>query len=662
MNLKRPLRGLASVSRLDSRYWQQMAIAIPRMDLPAPQPWRWLAVASLLGVVLLNAWVCDDAYITFRTCFNLTHGHGPVYNVGERVQTFTNPLWMLLFSGVYTITGEAFFSSIGFAIVLLLGTAWLLQRRIFLGNRAGVAVVFLLGWSLAFVEYSTSGLENVLNGFLLAWFMAVFWNREDGRRKFLALCMIAALGMVSRMDTALIYLPAILGMAWRFRSWRVVAWLLLGCLPFIAWELFALVYYGFPFPNTAYAKLASGIPRPEYWQQGWWYFLNCLQRDPVTLATVLVGIVCGLRRDAPLAIGIGLYTLYIAWMGGDFMAGRFFYLPFLGAAILLGRAVARSRAGLLWVGILVIVGMVNPGSPWYNGWRPQQPRSTLVDAHGIADERGWYVDAAALTALHDSMWVLQMERSLDSHAQDTARGIVLFWDYLGYMGYGAGPSVHICDRYALADPLLARLPMHDLPDWRIGHFERVFPRGYHNTLRTGTNQIDDPQLHEYYNRLCRVTRGPLWSVQRWSEIYHFNMGKYDRLIDYGFYRHPSELSVSILDLQQPHPRGEPYMSQGQVAIYGHRPLKISLENMPPFARFEVSLNSEADYIVVFYRNGQLVGEVRLQQQWTGGLGIFQVEVPPSALQSGFDAISVEGVMGSEYYSIGHLIPQHGPTE
>ncbi len=47
-------------------------------------------------VILRVSWISDDAFITFRSIENFVHGYGPVYNVGERVQTFTHPLWMLL--------------------------------------------------------------------------------------------------------------------------------------------------------------------------------------------------------------------------------------------------------------------------------------------------------------------------------------------------------------------------------------------------------------------------------------------------------------------------------------------------------------------------------------------------------------------------------------
>jgi arabinofuranosyltransferase len=40
--------------------------------------------------------MADDAFIDVRVVNNVLAGHGPVYNVGERVEAYTNPLWVLL--------------------------------------------------------------------------------------------------------------------------------------------------------------------------------------------------------------------------------------------------------------------------------------------------------------------------------------------------------------------------------------------------------------------------------------------------------------------------------------------------------------------------------------------------------------------------------------
>jgi len=54
------------------------------------------ALAFFFFVMVKNAWLSDDAYITLRTVYNFIHGYGLTWNVGERVQTYTHPLWMFL--------------------------------------------------------------------------------------------------------------------------------------------------------------------------------------------------------------------------------------------------------------------------------------------------------------------------------------------------------------------------------------------------------------------------------------------------------------------------------------------------------------------------------------------------------------------------------------
>ena len=46
--------------------------------------------------LLTNAWLCDDAYITYRSIDNFVSGYGPVWNSGERVQSYTHPLWFFV--------------------------------------------------------------------------------------------------------------------------------------------------------------------------------------------------------------------------------------------------------------------------------------------------------------------------------------------------------------------------------------------------------------------------------------------------------------------------------------------------------------------------------------------------------------------------------------
>jgi hypothetical protein len=53
-------------------------------------------VARAYQPLVAQRWVQDDAYVSFRYAKHLVEGHGLVYNIGERVEGYTNFLWTLL--------------------------------------------------------------------------------------------------------------------------------------------------------------------------------------------------------------------------------------------------------------------------------------------------------------------------------------------------------------------------------------------------------------------------------------------------------------------------------------------------------------------------------------------------------------------------------------
>jgi arabinofuranosyltransferase len=77
---------------------------------------------------------------------------------------------------------------------------------------------------------------------------------------------------------------------------------------------------------------------------------------------------------------------------------------------------------------------------------------------------------------------------------------------------------------------MGRLPLQDTTHWRIGHFRHIIPDGYLETLASGKNQIKDPNIRLYYEKLSFVIKGDLWSLPRFVEIWNLNVGKYDYLI------------------------------------------------------------------------------------------------------------------------------------
>ena len=54
----------------------------------------------------------------------------------------------------------------------------------------------------------------------------------------------------------------------RFRRLRGLWLMAVSFSPFLLWEIFSVFYYGIPYPNTALAKLNTGIPSSELVLQG----------------------------------------------------------------------------------------------------------------------------------------------------------------------------------------------------------------------------------------------------------------------------------------------------------------------------------------------------------------------------------------------------------
>ncbi len=530
-------------------------------------------------VILRYAWLSDDAYITFRVVDNAAAGLGLRWNPAERVQAYTHPLWLFVLLAGRLLTGELYYTAIVLSVALSVVAAWLLTFRLRAAPAAAVLGLLVLTLSRAFVDYATSGLENALSHLLLAAFLVVWFNRSDELRatsdeftasdelqvtndefrsgdnqpttndqrrtttrhpppatRLLLLSFLAALLALNRLDALLLVLPALGWALWRQRTGRAIGLIALGFLPLIVWTTFSLFYYGFPFPNTAYAKLATGIAAADLAQQGVTYLLNSLRWDPLTLGVTAAAVVAAVARrwaaGLAVAAGIVLYLLYVISIGGDFMSGRFLTLPLLAAVALLLAATSRATgpaavplppgaiaAATTVILILAAIGhlpVLLAGSPTGDAARRDGD---------IADERAYYTPNTSLFAGRvPHPWA---EQGLVLRAEGPA---VVEHGNVGFLGFYAGPAVHIIDRNGLTDPLLARLPVRDPAGWRIGHFRRNVPAGYADTLRGGQNVIQDANLAAYFDALARVTRGPLWSTGRLREIWQINTGAYDHLL------------------------------------------------------------------------------------------------------------------------------------
>ena len=491
-----------------------------------------IAIGLYAALLVKTAWLCDDAYITFRTVDNFVGGHGLTWNVAERVQVYTHPLWMLLLAGAYGLTREIYYTSLLLSMVVSLAAMLVFSMRVAAGVLSAVIGVTVLALSKAFTDYSTSGLENPLTHLLLVLFLYVFLTRPLNRRALLWLSLSAALLALNRMDAMLLVLPALGVALYRLRSLRALGTILLGFAPFLAWEVFALFYYGSPLPNTAYAKLNTGLPIGVLIHQGALFLLANVKSDPLTPIVIIAGLVIPLvarwSRCLPVVLGALLYVLYTVLIGGDFMLGRLLTCPLLMGVVLLSRLKVSGRAALLMLVAVALVGAIPPRSPLTSPCDYGSDTSNLIGAHGVADERALYYHATGLLSTTRGRPPHSLEQ--DGRRLQAEGPAVVIAKRIGMRGFFAGPQVHIVDQLALGDALLARLKPDADAEWRIGHFQRRIPQGYLETLKTGRNCLADPQLAAYYDKLALITRGEMLDRQRWLEILKFNLGCYETLL------------------------------------------------------------------------------------------------------------------------------------
>ncbi len=512
---------------------------------------RWGALLVFLALITLVAWHSDDAFHIYVMARNLAEGHGLVYNLGERVNASTTPLFTLVVALLYRISGTMFASGLAAGLLFSGLAAYLLFFRVCRSVTAVLASLVCLLASGSFISYTTSGLENPLLFFLAATFMVVFTASERySARQLLALALSVGLLATARLDSVLILAPAC---AWAFLGRRgpevslarAGALALLGMGPFLLWEAFSLFYYGLPLPNTAYAKLATDLPLHDYLVRGLSYFVACSLYDLAAVGVPALFLVQAARsrRRGPLlvAAGLVLYLTYLLRIGGDFMVGRFLALPLLVAVLGLQGLENRTPATGTQVRFLAVVVLAVA----FNGSVPPLVTrcflhtggsSILLSSH-VADERAFYFPNTSLI-FNLAPWFRgepsPLDRQWDADHFETSlksgrrSAVVPFAS--GILAYRYTPLLHVADPFGLADPLLPRLPAAVVPEWRVGHTWRALPPGYVETLETGRNCLVDPALREYYDRLALVTRGNLLDPERLRTVIDLNLGRYDHLV------------------------------------------------------------------------------------------------------------------------------------
>jgi hypothetical protein len=424
----------------------------------------------------------EDSFISFRYVEQLAGGHGLVYNRGDRVEGYSNLLWVLslvpfAWLGM-PLAPVAQFLSTG-AIVALASGGFLFARAHFGEERD--TPTWLLWWlplALALDPllhyHDDRGLETVtyacgITGILLA---------GAAGRHALATVMGACVVLLRPEGIlfAVAAAPALLvtvggNTAARNRSrqpWQPVAIYLSICISVFLLQLgFRLFYYGEWVANTVIAKRRGG-------GGGQWQLISYLMTRVGLPLLAVIGFVWGLTDRGTRRLSLGGLSILAAAVVFQLRAGGLlnegfrylapiFPLTALGSWMLLlmiwqvagaivGRVALLAGSLLLPLQAVTLFDEPAPGRPWLLQGNGNAPRSRLhvrlIEASTWNLPARWRVYTADPIFINADVgkWI----------AGQTSPGTVLAADQMGQLGYFAGMDRDIIDLLGLMDRRIAR--------------------------------------------------------------------------------------------------------------------------------------------------------------------------------------------------------------
>lgn len=449
-------------------------------------------ILAFVGIID-RVWVAEDAYITFKHIDNLFAGNGLTFNIGERVEGFTHPLWAFLLIGLRFLGVPNHLGAILLGIFFSIG-GLILAYRFFQIKITGTIFILpaLLISNPGFRDFSTSGLEFSLTFFLLIAFYIFVLGREIQNQ--IVAFLILSLLYLTRPEFGLLLFYYGCMLAYSFQKKRDFKSIVRISIPVIliagGYHLFRFYYYSDIFPNTYYAKSGGD----SNYLQGLRYIAHTMRYSPLLIPFAIAFIVLTpsvvnkentqikfLSRDF---FGLLLMVFYIIRIGGDFMAFRFL-LP----SIAIFALFSQFYLNKWWTSknfpekySLILNGLLLVSCAYYIFAAKKIPlvKGFIVDERQVYTrdlnqglisrfkeiKYPWYVEGLKVRELASCLKYKNfiITNSVTNAKCSTGLG-------LGYYSVAAGTNVVIIDELGLTDKFIAKQKRSD--NFRPGHERSV---------------------------------------------------------------------------------------------------------------------------------------------------------------------------------------------
>jgi arabinofuranosyltransferase len=495
----------------------------------------WIFLLIPLLIVIAGAWIYrwvdEDALINFRIIDNLLAGHGPVFNLGERVEAYTSPLWLFTLAGLHVVIPFVTLEwlSVGVGIVATVVGVVLGGRGVQrLGASRRECPVLPLGLLIfasvaATWEFATSGLEM---GMAFGWIGLCFWTlvRTENQRKSATLCAFC-IGLGPLVRPELVFMSVIflvgLGVVVAAPNWKgpvavgrrfVLPLIIALALP-VLYELWRMAYFGLLVPNTALAKSGTS----SWWSQGFTYLWNFLGPYALWIPLMFGATLVALRAHrwwrhedlvgvtvliTPIVAGL-VDALYVVRLGGDYMHARLLMPGFFSLCLVvyiggveLRTAVARSLMGGIVAWSVVSIGLLRFDSGPFGAANAQGISNVRdaqisdtgdphpIDVSSYAHTFGWRLAGLAYKKIADSserprllvitnVYLLLPKGHIVPARSNFRFRLAVNPTAIGETGYLSGSNVYIFDALSLANPIGSHFIVRH--HGRVGHEKYVGP-------------------------------------------------------------------------------------------------------------------------------------------------------------------------------------------
>jgi arabinofuranosyltransferase len=331
-----------------------------------PNVWIGLILTGVIVLFLKNAlaiqFIQDDAFTSLRYVKNFLNGQGLVFNPGEKVEGYTNFLWVIILSAFgllgkgIQLENAAQYLSLFFSLVLIVLT-YLLSKFIsskenqsktgierILYSLIDLLPAVLLAFSTPLLYWGVSGMETTMFASLLLLSIITYMKGNKGKPNYIFI-IISILNSLLRPEGVIFFLFIILYDRFIFFQSRsksaegkllnqIINIIFLKELAVYAivisiYSAFRLIYYGYLLPNTFYAKTEFTF---EFIKRGIEYFFTFCRSNLVYGLFLIFPFLThifykDILKHLLIFWLISVWILFTIILGGDVLPIGRFYLP-----------------------------------------------------------------------------------------------------------------------------------------------------------------------------------------------------------------------------------------------------------------------------------------------------------------------------------------------